>query len=197
MPDYNDLLLNNLKETDLTCLNCGGSASLKYLKLEGIEPVEVISVFECKKCLIKETNFFNSNRNEENLIRIECNFNSKEDLKRQIYLNKNTNLEINNTVLNYSFESSESNIYTVEGIILQAIKNLNSNEGFSTIKDKDKLREALIELEKILENPEFKLIIEDPVGLSRVGPEGVDLFKIQNKEMEYYDDEKVKHMRGG
>ncbi|KAF9764244.1 Zinc finger protein ZPR1 like protein [Nosema granulosis] len=188
---YNDELQDNLLETDSKCLSCGLNASLRYLKLD--QDV-VLTVFECTTCNIKETSMFNSKETTENALLIDCKFCSTEDLKRQINLNKNTGLSIKYEDLEYTFESSESNVYTVEAIIHQAIKQLSGEgDGFSTIQDSEKLNKSIAQLRAILINPHFELSIVDSVGVSRVAPIGEDIYKIQDRDLDFFNDERVHH----
>lgn len=188
---YDSELQSNIIETDTKCMSCDGNAVLKYMKLDD---EVVLTVFECKNCNIKETSMFNANENTDDAILIECNFDSAEDLKRQISLNKNTALTIKYEDLEYSFESSEANVYTVEAIIQQAIKQLSGEGGgFSTISDFEKLEKSIKQLKEILEINPFEIIIKDNVGISRVAPCGEDIFNIQDYELSYFNDNKVRH----
>ncbi|EQB61155.1 zinc finger protein [Vairimorpha apis BRL 01] len=175
--------------TSTICHNCNQEANLKYVTIKEVKPEITVVVFECQICKIKESKIFNDKINNIKL-KIECKFNSSEDMKREVFLNLGAKLFIEYDTYTYEHESSLPFVTTVEGLITNAIKAF-SDENNHFVGNKTNLNKSL----EILQNMKsFTLIIEDNDGVSRVGKIGRGIYEMQDCDIEEFNDEKVKHI---
>ncbi|WUR04991.1 zinc finger protein ZPR1 [Vairimorpha necatrix] len=187
--DYNDLILQNSQSTDTLCLSCKQSASIKYIKITDVHPEIVLVVFECKTCNIKNTSIFNEKSNTKRLV-ITCFFKNKDDLKREVNLNMNTQLFLEYKSVKYEHESSLPIVISVEGIIDQALDALQNNTVFG---DRGEMMKIMEILKGIKDEPKFYMRIEDKDGSSRVGLRDRGIYEMQNCPIEEFNDSFVTH----
>ncbi|AFN82915.1 zinc finger domain-containing protein [Encephalitozoon romaleae SJ-2008] len=204
---YEEVLKNNISESSMKCASCGWSGKMKIVDLSDVTE-NVICAFVCKKCGDKSVNFLEKTCDPRGSVRIECFFDDKEDLSREVNLSQLASVEIISDDLSFKLSSTYPSIQNVESFLIQGkdqIKNLCGKEditsgagGGNVLADGDISKETcekkLDDFQKLMANPKFKLIIEDDFGLSRVAPAGKNVLELRDADVKELNDEKVKHI---
>ncbi|CAD25337.2 Zinc finger protein [Encephalitozoon cuniculi GB-M1] len=203
---YEKVLKNNINEADMKCASCGWSGKMKIVDLGDVTE-NVICAFVCEKCGDKSVNFFEKMCDKRGSVRIECNFDSTEDLHREVNLSQLASVEITSENLSFKLSSTYPSIQNVESFLIQGkdqIKNLCGKEditsgacgkvlGDSSVS-KETCEKKLDDIQNLINNPKFKMTINDDFGLSRVAPVGKNVLELRDADVNELNDGKVKHI---
>ncbi|ADM11436.1 zinc finger domain-containing protein [Encephalitozoon intestinalis ATCC 50506] len=203
---YERVVKDNTKETDMKCASCGWPGKMNIVDLDDTTE-NVICAFVCEKCGDRSVKFLEKTYDKRGSVRIECFFDRKEDLTREINLSQMASVEIISENLSFKISSTYPSIQNVESFLIQGkdqIKNLcgkgniTTGPGGEVLRNPDVSKETcekkLEDFRDLMSNPKFKLIIEDDFGLSRVAPVGKNVLELRNADVSELNDDKVKHI---
>lgn len=203
---YENVLKNNVQETETTCASCGCVGKMKVVDLGDVTE-NMICAFVCGKCGDRSVNFFDKMCDKRGSIRIECSFDCPEDLHREVNLNQLASVKVTSADFSFEFSSAVPGVYNVESLLRQAedqMKNLCGKEDITSGAggnvlgnanvSKEVCEKKLKDVQSLIANPKFEMVIEDDFGLSRVAPVGKSVSELQNSDVHELDDKKVKHL---
>ncbi|KAG5859965.1 Zn-finger domain-containing protein [Encephalitozoon hellem] len=204
---YEKTLKSNISETDMKCTNCGWSGKMKIVDLSDVTE-NVICAFICEECGDKSVSFLEKMCDHRGSVRIECHFDDKEDLSREVNISQLASVEIISDDLSFKLTSTYPSIQNVESFLIQGkdqIRNLcgkediTSGAGAGNVLASDGIsretcEKKLDDFQRLIDSPKFKLIIEDDLGLSRVAPVGKKVLDLRDANTSELNDEKVNHV---
>ncbi|KAF7684543.1 hypothetical protein TCON_0263 [Astathelohania contejeani] len=212
------------KPTKSTCIcgSCTANADVQSVKIAGGgDQKHIITSTNCCNCHTRENAFYTDEPSQTRPIRITCNFDCMDDLKRYVSLYQYADLMFIRGEIKYNFTSSCDIINVVGGLLLNAIEEISDAYGIKreTIVEKHKIKTSLYtefmnssssltlssasdkmeaevqveNLQSLLDDCIFTMIITDPKGMSRVSPVDKKISECEFSDLQTFNDEKVFH----
>lgn len=193
--------------SEMQCPYCLKEATISFLKVD--VPGEVPSVitnFDCPHCLTCESQFHEGDIGTGTGILIECTIKDADDLKRYVNLKESTKItfEKDKTIM-VEYTCGRAQISNIGGILDKIVEDLSNlynvpvdNDnitrfGEEKVCDNSTAKEQIEGLKKMRREKNFKMIIHDPTGLSRVFPKEKTMTDMEGMDLEAFNDENVKH----
>lgn len=163
-------------------------------------PVEVISIFKCDKCKLVERCVVIENKQCSKAIKIIGIADSKNELTRYVYFNKNATaafFDLDSGESLFETRTEESEVTSLGMMLNNEIESYVEADSIENSKN-DEIDETVIakikQLKNHKNNPRMRIEIWDPSGNSRIGLPNKHLpTGLFGHNLEFYNDEKFVH----
>ncbi|TBU19086.1 Zn-finger protein [Ordospora colligata] len=184
---YEEEIKEAIQVNKIPCFACGEQGEIRTVRITAVEPHEVVCVFACDACGQKTVDVLGDGCNAVGSVCIECEFDDKSDLSREMNLTAMTSVEIISEEFSYTYESNTPSTCIVESILVKAedqLKNACGEGDYSTGSGSsmfvdvqashEECKKKLEYVRQLIssETPKFKMIIRDSTGVSRIASVG-------------------------
>ncbi|KAH9411547.1 hypothetical protein HK407_04g06490 [Ordospora pajunii] len=204
---YEEKIKETVEVNKLLCFACGEQGEVTTMRITAVEPEEFVCVFTCGACGQRRVDLFDNGCNSTGSVCIECDFDDKSDLSREINLAAMASVEIISENFSYIYENNAPQTCIVESILITAedqLKNIcgegdcTSGFGLSFAANiqatYEECKNKLEQVRELIssETPKFKMIIQDSIGVSRIASVGKKAMQDISLALNT-DDSKVKY----